>query len=175
MLLSCSPFIGSYFCLSHSPFLLLNISSESSVRLCLLWWADSHRGFQVRSLCPGSFLFCSKRLLQCHWSILCLCRCRWGVPSALVTAGAMSVFAFGDIYHIFKQFCSSSLLLPSTLYLTSLFQVGHQQHYWLLSPLPSVIQGRLSRTCCSYHLWVAFKSCSRNLPFNLTYASKLPT
>lgn len=144
-------------------------------RLCLLRWADPHCCFQVRSPCPASFLFCWKGF---HNATEAYCACADPGGECLQHLRLREQcqrLHFWDIYYIFKQFCSSLLLLSSILSLTSLFQVSHQQHCLLLSPLSSIIQRRLSRTWHSCHVWVAFKPCSRNLPFNLTYASKLPT
>lgn len=73
-----------------------------------------------------------KRHPQCHWSVLCLCRCWWGMPAACVTAGAMSVFAFLRNKLHFKVIL---LIFTPAFQHSFLFDVGLQQNYCsLLSP-----------------------------------------
>lgn len=83
------------------------------------------------------------------------------------------------IPQMWNTFASNSAPLHScfpAVPLTSLFQLGHQQHYLLPSPLYPITQSRLSRTQHPCHAWVSFKPCSgNNVPLNLTCAGKLPT
>lgn len=116
-----------------------------------------------------------KRLPQCHWSVLCLCRCWWGAPAALVTAGATSAFAVLRYILYFQAILL--IFTPVFQHSVSHFTISSKSSTALCTVLTAllIIQSRLSRTWHSCHVWVTFKTCSKSLPFNLTYASKLPT
>lgn len=126
LLLTCSSDHGFVFVFFLSCF---QCTQGKSCSGCLLRWACPSSLHSAEVTVSWELFVLFKRHPQCHWSVLCLCRCWWGMPAACVTVGAMSVFAFLRNELHFKVIL---LIFTAAFQHSSVFHVGPEQNYWSL-------------------------------------------
>lgn len=113
LLLTCSSDHGFVFVFFLSCF---QCTQGKSCSGCLLRWAAPHCYTQLRSPCPGSFLFCSKGI---HNATEAYCACADAGGECLQHVWLWEqcqCLHFWEMNYILKWFCSSLLLLFSILH-----------------------------------------------------------